>query len=60
MRKSISITDNKVIKVLEESSNASQLIQVAVLYYLGEVSKDYVDTFKQVQEVNNMLKLAKK
>lgn len=60
MRKSISITNKIVADELDNSINASELIEVAILYFRGDVSKEYVDTYKMVQEAAKMLKLKKK
>lgn len=60
MRKNIYVKDEAVISALEESNNASELIEVAVRYYLGIETKEYVELYKQAQEVNVMLKKSKK
>ena len=60
MRKNIYVKDESVINALEESNNASELIEVAIRYYLGIETKEYVELYKQAQEVNAMLKKSKK
>lgn len=55
MRKTISVTNPKVKSILEYSQNASELIEVAVLYYEGDLTKDYVDNYKQLQEIAKTL-----
>lgn len=42
MRKNISVTDERVLKAMDQSENASKLIEVAVLRYLDEMEADYV------------------
>ena len=59
MRKNIYVKDEFVIKALEEAINASELIEVAIRYYLGLETKEYVELYKQAQEVNNLLKRQK-
>lgn len=51
MRKNISVTNDTVLKALEESENASKLIERAVLYYLDSIEKEYITR----QEVEEML-----
>lgn len=55
MRRNISVTNERVIKALEESENASKLIEVAVLRYLDKLEADYVtrDEFNEAQEDYN-------
>lgn len=55
MRKTISITNKKVEEILGNSLNASELIEVAILYYQGDLSKEYVDNYKQIQELTKKL-----
>ena len=50
MRKTISVTNKKVIEAFEKSKNASRLIEEAVLYYLDSVDKEYV-TVEQVKAI---------
>lgn len=59
MRKNIYVKDEEVIKALDEAINASELIEVAIRYYLGLESKEYVETYKRVQEVNKLIKRQK-
>lgn len=60
MRKNIYVKDEDVIKALDEANNISELIEVAVRYYLGLETQEYVETYKKVQEVNKLIKKAKK
>ena len=56
MIKSISVTNPTVINALNEVDNVSKLIEVAVLYYLNEVDKTYIETYKAIQRANKVLK----
>ncbi len=49
-KKHISVTDERVLRAMEESKNASRLIEEAVLYYLDRAGKEYI-TREQVQEM---------
>ena len=51
MTKNISVTNAKVKTALIESINASELVEVAILYFLGEVSRDYIENYKELQEI---------
>ena len=56
MRRTISLTNEHVINTLNTASNASELISVAILYYLDMLDKSYIDTYKLLQDANNTLK----
>ncbi|MHC1750749.1 MAG: hypothetical protein AB9856_20950 [Cellulosilyticaceae bacterium] len=60
MRKTFSITNKIVEKEFEDSNNASELLEVMTLYYRGDITKQYVETYRMVQEANKMLKRTKK
>ena len=49
-KKHISVTNEKVLKALEESKNASRLIEEAILYYLDSLENEYV-TVEQVKAI---------
>lgn len=49
-KKHISVTNERVLKALEESKNASRLIEEAVLYYLDSIENEYV-TAEQVKAI---------
>ena len=51
MTKNISVTNAKVKTALAESINASELVEVAILYFLGEISKEYIENYKELQEI---------
>ena len=59
MTKNISVTNAKVRDVLIKSKNASELVEVAVLYFLGEISKEYVENYKELQEITLKLEKAR-
>jgi predicted Zn-ribbon and HTH transcriptional regulator len=59
MRKNISVTNDKVIELLDNSLNASEVIEIALLYYMGEISKEYVENYKTLQDVSKTLKSKK-
>ncbi|QEH68700.1 hypothetical protein [Cellulosilyticum sp. WCF-2] len=59
MTKNISVTNAKVRTALIESINASELVEVAVLYFLGEISKEYIDNYKDLQEITIKLEKAR-
>lgn len=56
MRKSISVTNSNVIDTLNNALNASELVEIAVLYYLGEITKEYVETYRMLQDTTKELK----
>ena len=43
MRKNISVTNNRVLQALQESNNASRLIEEAILYYLDCVEEGLIN-----------------
>lgn len=49
-KKHISVTNERVLKALEESKNASRLIEEAILYYLDSIENEYV-TAEQVKAI---------
>lgn len=49
-KRHISVTDDRVLKALAESKNASRFIEEAVLYYLDSIEKEYV-TREQVKSI---------
>ena len=49
-KKHISVTNEKVLKALNESKNASRLIEEALLYYLDSLENEYV-TAEQVKAI---------
>lgn len=62
MRKNISVTNKRVLDAMEDSDNASRLIENAILYYLDSLDKEYItkcevqgmilDAIKKI-EINN-------
>lgn len=56
MRKTINVTNDIVLETLESSSNASKLIEIAILYYLGLVSKDYIEKYKEIERAKQELR----
>lgn len=56
MVKSISVTNKLVLDTLNNAGNSSELIEVAILYYLGEVDETYIETYKTVQRANKTLR----
>ena len=42
MRKQISVTNEKVLQAMEQSDNASKLIERAMLFYLDSIEKEYI------------------
>ena len=56
MRKSISVTDKRVINTLNNANNASELITIAVLFYLGELDITYIEAYKMLQDASNRLR----
>lgn len=49
-KKHISVTNERVLKALDESRNASRLIEKAILYYLDSIENEYV-TADQVRSM---------
>lgn len=49
-KKHISVTNKKVLEAMENSTNASRLIEEAVLYYLDSLEKEYI-TKEEVKEM---------
>lgn len=41
-KKHISVTNERVLTALEESKNASRLIEEAIIYYLDSIEHDYI------------------
>ena len=56
MTKTISVTNDVVLDTLNNATNASELITVAVLYYLDMLDKNYVDAYKILQNATIRLK----
>lgn len=50
MRKQISVTNEKILQAMEQSDNASKLIERAILFYLEETKKDYIEREEFAQE----------
>lgn len=59
MTKNISVTNAKVKDALTKSKNASELVEVAILYFLGEINKEYVENYKGLQEIAIKLEKAR-
>lgn len=51
MRKNISVTNEKVLKAMDQSENASKLIEIAMIYYLESIEADYV-TREELEQLN--------
>lgn len=49
-KKHISVTNERVLKALGDSKNASRLIEEAVLFYLDSIENEYV-TAEQVKAI---------
>lgn len=49
MTKTISVTNDIVLDTLNNANNTSELITVAVLYYLGKLDKEYIEAYKMLQ-----------
>lgn len=49
-KKHISVTNDRVLKALSESKNASRLIETAILFYLDSLENEYV-TAEQVKSI---------
>lgn len=56
MTRTISVTNEHVINTLNNATNASELITIAVLYYLGNLDSDYIETYKMLQNATNRLR----
>lgn len=56
MRKTISVTNMQVFNTLNNAANASELVEVAIKYYLGIVDETYVSTYKKLEEAKQYLK----
>ena len=55
MRKNISVTNERVLKALDESANFSKLIEVAVLHYLDTADKDYMTRLEVIELINSFM-----
>lgn len=51
MRKNISVTNDRVLKILDSSPNFSKLIELAVLHYIE--SKEYMTRGECVELINS-------
>lgn len=49
-KKHISVTNERVLKALNESKNASRFIETAILFYLDSIENEYV-TVEQVKSI---------
>lgn len=49
-KKTISVTNERVLNALEESKNGSRLIEEAILYYLDSIEHEYI-TKEEVQSM---------
>lgn len=56
MTKTISVTNDVVLDTLNNANNTSELITIAVLYYLGRLDKDYIDAYKMLQSATSRLR----
>lgn len=56
MRRTISVTNIQVINTLNNAANASELVEVAIKYYLGVIDASYVSTYKKLEEAKQYLK----
>ena len=56
MVKTISVTNKLVLDTLSNANNASDLVTVAVLYYLNELDIEYIEAYKMLQTVTTKLK----
>lgn len=56
MVKTISVTNKAVLDALNNAGNASELVTVAILYYLGMIDAQYVADYKVVENVKKSLK----
>lgn len=56
MIKTISVTNQLVLDTLNNANNASDLVTVAVLYYLDELDKEYIEAYKILQSATTRLR----
>lgn len=56
MRRTISVTNIQVINTLNNAANASELIEVAVKYYLGIIDEQYIGTYRKLEEARQYLR----
>lgn len=60
MRKNISVTNERVLQALDESSNFSKLIELAVLHYLDTADKDYMTRLEVIELINSFMMMNQK
>jgi len=53
MRKTISVTNPKVLEIMSNSENASKLIEEAILYYM-ERDKNYITRSEVLEMIANI------
>lgn len=53
MRKTISVTNKKVLEIMNSSGNASKLIEKAILYYV-ERDKNYITRSEVLEIISNI------
>ena len=56
MIKTISVKNDIVLDTLNNSTNASLVVENAILYYLDLISKEYIEKFKAAEELRRELK----
>lgn len=56
MIRSINIKNDIVIDTLTNSNNASQLVEVAIMYYLGLLDEKYIKKYREIEELRRELK----
>lgn len=56
MIKTISVTNQLVLDTLNNANNASDLVTVAVLYYLNELDTEYIEAYKMLQSATTRLR----
>lgn len=56
MRKNISVTNERVLEAMNQSENASKLIEVAILRYLEEIDKGYITRDELEEELEKLNK----
>lgn len=56
MIKTISVTNNIVLDTLNNANNTSELVTVAILYYLDMLDKNYVNAYKMLQNATTRLR----
>lgn len=49
-KKTISVTNDRVLRAMEQSKNASRLIEEAIIYYLDSLEHEYI-TKEEVQSM---------